>query len=130
MTRRIMIIDDDRDICDALAHRLEVMGYEPIAYTDGCSALSAITLEHERSPTHLVLLDLHMPGMDGMAVLREMKMKHPQIPVIIMSGTSLRDGFEKAIEAGACDWIGKPIDFPALRSKVDRVFQADGEPSS
>jgi DNA-binding NtrC family response regulator len=120
---RIMIIDDDRCICDALRDRLDALGYEAISFTDGCSALATIALESSRSPFDLVLLDLHMPGMDGMAVLGELHHQHRKTPVIIMSATSEREAFADAIRAGARDFLKKPIDSELLHQKCRTIFE-------
>ena len=124
MERRIMIIDDDRSICDLLSELFRVLGHETLAFTDGCSALATMALESGRSRLDVVLLDLNMPGMNGMAVLREMSTQHPGVPVIIMSGTPGQAGFREAIAQGAKDWIRKPIDVEVLKEKLAKVFRA------
>ncbi len=125
MAQRIMIIDDDRHICDALADRLRALGYEVVPFTDGCSALASLALESARSPVDLVLLDLNMPGMDGMTVLKELKSKHRGIPVIMMSATPSQESFKKAIEEGARDWIRKPMEAEVLTYKIAKLFGSD-----
>jgi DNA-binding NtrC family response regulator len=124
MERRIMIIDDDRSICDLLTELFHVLGHEAIAFTDGCSALATMALESGRSRLDVVLLDLNMPGMNGMAVLRQMSTQHPGVPVIMMSATLDQEIFREAIAQGAMDWIGKPIDVEVLKYKLAKVFRA------
>ncbi len=123
MERRIMIIDDDRSICDLLTELSRVLGHEALAFTDGCSALATMALESGRSRLDVVLLDLNMPGMNGMAVLREMTTQHPGVPVIMMSGTPNQESFREAIAQGAKDWIRKPIDVEVLKDKLAKVFR-------
>lgn len=123
MEQRIMIIDDDRSICDVLSDLLNGLGYEVLAFTDGCSALATMALESGRSRLDVVLLDLNMPGMDGMAVLREIRAKYPGIPVIMMSGTPAQESFKKAIDEGVRDWIRKPIDVEVLKEKLAKVVR-------
>lgn len=123
MARRIMIIDDDRLIGEAVKDRLDALGYEAIAFTDGCSALATIALESKRSPLDLVLLDLVMPGMDGMAVLRELRHRHREIPVIMMSATQERETFMEALRVGARDYVRKPLDFNALEQKCRIILE-------
>lgn len=124
MERRIMIIDDDRAIGDLLSELVRVLGHEAIAFTDGCSALANMALESGRSRLDVVLLDLNMPGMNGLAVLREMRTQYASVPVIMMSGTPDQEGFREAIAQGAKDWIRKPIDVEVLKDKLARVFRA------
>jgi DNA-binding response OmpR family regulator len=122
-----MIIDDDRCIGEALRDRLEAVGYEAIVMTDGYSALANMALEIGRSPLDLVLLDLNMPGMDGMAVLREMRHKYPGIPVIMVSATSERGNFTEAMRIGARDYLPKPIDYKVLVHKCQKAL-GEAEP--
>ncbi|MBD0316499.1 MAG: response regulator [Nitrospiraceae bacterium] len=124
---RIMIVDDDRDICEALADRLQAWGYDVITCHDGASAVAMMTLESMRSPVHLVLLDLHLPGMDGMAVLRQLGGPDNTVPVIIMSATARAEAFWDAIGAGAVDWLPKPLDYEELCRKCHLALH-DGDP--
>jgi DNA-binding response OmpR family regulator len=123
MARRIMIIDDDRYIGEAVKDRLDALGYDAIAFTDGCSALATIALESTRSPLDLVLLDLMMPGMNGMEVLRELRHRHREIPVIMMSATEEREEFMEALRVGARDYVNKPLDFNILAHKCRLIFE-------
>ncbi len=123
---RILIVDDDRDTCEALKDRLETFGYEIVTCTDGASALAIIRLESARSPFHLVLLDLNMPGVDGMAVLHKLRCPDTSIPVIIMSATARREALLDAVRAGANDSLEKPILYEELRKKCQRAI-GEGE---
>lgn len=124
MERRIMIIDDDRSLCDRLTELFRVLGYDAIAFTDGCSALATMALEAGRSRLDAVLLDLNMPGMKGMAVLKEMSIRHPDVPVIMVSSTLDQESTREAMAYGAKDWIQKPIDLELLKDKLAMVFRA------
>ena len=126
MARRVLIIDDDRFIAEALKERLEAMGYEATAVTDGASGLTLLAREADGSPVELVLLDLNMPGMDGMAVLRELRAQHAAIPVIMMSATPARGAKMDALRAGARDYLEKPIDAPALMDKCRAALGGGG----
>ena len=90
MAKRILVVEDDWDIRLALRDRLQSMGFDVVTEDNGQSALSRITLEAPRSLIHGVLLDLHLPIVDGITVLRELRDRHPQIPVIVMSATTIR----------------------------------------
>ena len=123
MARRIMIIDDDRYIGEAVKDRLDALGYDAIAFTDGCSALATIALESTRSPLDLVLLDLMMPGMNGMEVLRELRHRHREIPVIMMSTTEEKEDFMEALRVGGMDYVRKPLDFNMLEQKCRLILE-------
>jgi len=117
-----MIVEDDRCIGEGVRDRLESMGYETVLRTDGYSALATMALEHHRSPVHLVLLDLRLPGMGGMSVLGELRKIYPEIPVIIMSATAERKDSLEAIQAGARDFLPKPIDPRMLEEKCRKIL--------
>ena len=94
-----------------------------IAFTDGCSALATIALESDRSPLDLILLDLIMPGMDGMTVLRELRRRYKEIPVIMMSALQEREVFKEALRIGASDYVHKPLDFNILEEKCHKILE-------
>jgi len=118
-----MIVEDDRCIGESVRDRLESIGYDAILMTDGYSALATMTLEHQRSPVDLVLLDLRLPGMDGMVVLRELRKIYPEVPIIMMSATAEPEDAVQAINAGARDFLSKPIDPRMLEEKCRKMLQ-------
>lgn len=122
--RRILVVDDDRDTCEALKDRLEAFGYDVIVRGDGASALATIRLESARSPVHLVLLDLNMPGIDGMEVLRALRGPGTGIPVVVMSAAPRQDSFAEALREGADDYLEKPILYEELHAKCRRAIEA------
>jgi len=117
-----MIVEDDRCIGESIQDRLESLGYDTILMTDGYSTLATMALEHHRSPVHLVLLDLRLPGMDGMLVLRELRKIYPEIPVIMMSATAEPEDSLEAIKSGARDFLPKPIDPRMLEEKCRKML--------
>jgi DNA-binding response OmpR family regulator len=118
---RILIVDDDPSICLTLSLALGESGYEVEAVQNGESAFA--TIEHRKFA--MVLLDLWMPGMDGLEVLRRIKIIAPQIRVIMMTA---HGGIESAVEAmklGAVDFIQKPFTPLEIRSLVESVVQRE-----
>jgi DNA-binding response OmpR family regulator len=119
--KRILIVDDDQSICLTLSLALGGLGYEIETAPSGEDALAAIEIGN----FGIVLLDIWMPGIDGMEVLRRMKIIAPQIRVIIMTA---HGGIESAVEAlklGAVDFIQKPFTPPEIRKLVGNVIQRD-----
>jgi len=110
LAKRILVVEDDWDIRLALRDRLQSMGFDVVTEDNGQSALSRITLEAPRSLIHGVLLDLHLPIVDGITVLRELRDRHPQIPVIVMSATNDPAQFIDARKLGASSYLRKPFD--------------------
>jgi len=120
-SKRILIVDDDPSICLTLSLALGELGYEIETAPSGEVALAAI----EQRNFGIVLLDIWMPGIDGMEVLRRMKAIAPQIRVIMMTA---HGGIESAVEAmklGAVDFIQKPFTPPEIRNLVKAVIQRE-----
>ena len=109
----LLIVDDEQDFALTLAERLELRGFIPGVVFDGASAL-----ERVRGGEHfdLVLLDVMLPGMSGLMVLRGMHEMRPGLPVVLLTGnTSSQDGLE-GMRQGARACINKPVDLQELLS--------------
>ena len=111
----VIIIDDDKDICDLLAHLLDRAGY------DDSTAIKLLSL---REPD-LLLLDIVIPEPDGMAVLAKARALYPQLPVIIITGTTGIPDDVSAIKAIAFDHIPKPFDNNWVLEVVNRAMQTN-----
>ena len=106
MTKTILIADDEKGIRDSLKRLLEFEKYHVLATEDGPTALKM--LEKER--VDLILLDIKMPGMDGLEVLAKVHEESPELPVVIISGHGTVQTAVEATRLGAFDFIEKPID--------------------
>ncbi len=122
MSKRILLVEDDWDIRLALRDRLESMGFDVVTEDNGYSALSRIVLEAPQSLIHGVLLDLQLPIIDGMTVLRELHDRHPQIPIIVMSATNDAGLFIEAKKLGARSYMRKPFDRETDWALLSRIF--------
>lgn len=122
MARRILIIDDDAHIRESLQARLEFMGYDVSVARDGQTGLALLSLATAQDPIDGVLLDVHMPIMDGVAVLQEIVAKHPKVPVVMMSAGPDRRLLEEAVHLGARDSMMKPFDQTVLMRVCEQVF--------
>jgi DNA-binding NtrC family response regulator len=119
---RILIVDDERDICDILFRILEREHFSPMVANNGESALEMIRM---RIP-EIVLLDVKMPGMDGMEVLKRAKKLDPDLPVLMITAWGGIDGAVEAIKAGAADYIAKPLHTAELVQKIKHTLQDRG----
>ena len=106
MPRTILIADDERGIRDSLQRLLEFESYTVVLANDGPSALGRI----REDGIDLVLLDIKMPGMDGLEVLSHIHEEQPELPVVIISGHGTIQTAVEATRLGAYDFIEKPID--------------------
>ena len=103
MKRAIMVVDDEEEICDLLQDFLTREGYQVYTATNGMEAISSA----EQNELDLALLDLKMPGMDGIEVLKRMKWIAPDCPVIMISGHATISTAMAAVKLGAFDFIEK-----------------------
>ncbi len=122
MPRHLLIIDNERDVSEALKDRLEAMGYSVSVALDGRTGLALLALATKQCSIDGVLLDVHMPVMDGIQVLRELLAKHPKVPVIMMSAGPDRRILHEAVRMGAKSYFTKPFDAAALTELCERVF--------
>src|SRR4051812_2702235 len=101
---RILIVDDDDAVRESLGVSLETLGYEVGYASDGRAAL----VEVARQRPEAIVTDLQMPGMDGLALIREMAVVNRGVPIIAISGGS-PDGLEAARRLGAVATFAKPV---------------------
>ena len=119
MAGYILIVDDEPSICEALEGILADEGYQARSVADGPSALRAV----EAEAPELVLLDVWLPGMDGLEVLRRLKHSHPALPVVMISGHGTIETAVKATRLGAFDFIEKPLDMDKILLVVRNALE-------
>ena len=110
MSKRVLIVDDEESIRSSLERLLSYEKYKTFAAADGAAALDIAASER----VDVVLLDIKMPGMDGLEVLGKLKELHPHLPVIIISGHGTISTAVDATKLGAFDFLEKPIDMERL----------------
>lgn len=122
MGRRLLIIDDNPSVCEFLKDRLEAMGYAVIVAHNGLTGLAIMALEAKQAPIEGVLLDLHMPIMDGIQVLRELRIQHETLPVVTMTGDPDHRLRDKTLSLGASYHFLKPIDLALFAHICKQTF--------
>jgi two-component system alkaline phosphatase synthesis response regulator PhoP len=125
MGRRLLIIDNEPHICESLKDRLEAMGYTVLVAHDGRTGLALMALEAKHAPIRGVLLDVEMPIMDGMEVLRELRSQHETVPVIMMSASADHAVLRQAVRMGAMNYFLKPFDGNHFRRLCEQIFPLD-----
>ncbi|MDP2839055.1 MAG: sigma-54 dependent transcriptional regulator, partial [Syntrophales bacterium] len=105
MNKTILIVDDEESICQTLGGILTDEGYGVVTAASGEEALRIL----EEEPPNLVVLDIWLPGMDGIEVLKTIKAAHPHLQVVMMSGHGTIETAVKATKLGAFDFIEKPL---------------------
>jgi DNA-binding NtrC family response regulator len=138
MSTRLLIVDDDRAMCDWLVDELERRSFEVSVCNSGEQALSRVTAQD----FDVLLTDLNMPGISGIDVCRRLANCRPDVPVVVITAFGSLETAVDAIRAGAYDFITKPIDVEplviaveraarhrSLREEVKRLRRAVGKPS-
>ena len=118
---RVLIVDDHEDNIELLRARLDSWGFATESAADGEEALRLI----EASPPDLILLDVMMPKIDGMEVARRVKGNRalPFIPIIMQTALDATENKVEGLEAGADDYITKPIDFAELKARLNSMLR-------
>ncbi|MDA0322460.1 MAG: response regulator [Verrucomicrobia bacterium] len=118
MEKTILLVDDEPAILSILSRMLERFGFDTLYTSDGSEALQIM----EREEIHVVMVDLRMPGMDGVTLCRELKTQHPAVCVFALS--AFVDAYTEAelLEAGFAGWLGKPFDMNAIAAICGRAF--------
>ncbi len=114
MKQKILIVEDDRTISHFMARALEDGGYQVLTAE---SARDAKTIFLSHLPA-LVLLDLGLPDEDGIVVLGQMKVSHPEIPIIVVSARAWEDEKVRALDLGADDYVIKPFGISELQARI------------
>jgi len=113
----ILLVDDEKDFVEMLALRLQEEGHHVRTAFSGQEALQALADESEN--TDVVVLDIKMPGMDGIETLQAIQNKYPIIEVILLTGHGTIDTAVQGLKSGAFDYLLKPADFPELLAKLE-----------
>ena len=117
--RRIYIIDDDSDIRQMLSFILRGEGYETVGQaSDGVD----IMLKIKAATPAIVLLDINMPGVSGLDILKDIRETYPRIKVIMISGSSSSEDVQKAIKLGASGYVVKPFNTGQVVGNIERAI--------
>ena len=119
--RRVLVVDDEENIRLMLVETLSSMGVQAEVAENGRAALSMLTGRR----FDLIMLDLRMPGLGGMEVLREVSRRSPEIPVVLISAHGDVGTAVEAIQAGAAAFIEKPFTVDEIRALVARALDRD-----
>lgn len=111
---RLLIVEDEKNLCDTIAKNLYGAGYEVDTSYDGNDALDCILSEDY----DLIVLDLNLPGTDGMDILKELRKKNEETKVIILSAKSQIADKVAGLDAGANDYLEKPFHLQELEARI------------
>lgn len=121
MAMRLLVVDDEEDFLRSIVMRIELRGIEVHGVTSGTEALEY--LQANPNAVDVVLLDIKMPGMDGIETLRRIKASHPRIEVIVVTGHASQDFARAGRELGAFDHLIKPIRLETILERIAAAFR-------
>ena len=110
----IAVVDDDPYVCRALQRLLRSSGYSVETHLSGAALLARL----DEQPPDCIVLDLHMPGMNGFEVQNRLHQRGLNIPIVIITGHATPESCTRALESGASAFICKPIDMSDLLGAV------------
>ena len=117
----ILVLDDNIDVAQGLAEILEMSGYKVTLAHNGPSAVLAF----DNSKFDLGIFDIRMPGMNGVQAFLEIKRRHPDAHIIMMSGYADQDLIDSALNNGALGLLPKPFEPEELLSRVEKLRESE-----
>ena len=119
MKINLLLVDDERDFLEMLSERLEARGFLVRSAHNGAEALEVV----REGGIDVVVLDVRMPGMDGISILHEIKRIKPLVEVVMLTGQSSVQKAVHGMKAGAFDYILKPADMDDLLEKITGAYK-------
>ena len=116
---KVLLVDDEREFVHMLSDRLEMRDLGAAVVYDGEQALAAVSEEEPE----VMVLDLKMPGIDGIEVLRRVKSEHPNVEVIVLTGHGSEEIRKRCMELGACAYLEKPVDIETLTKTMKEAYR-------
>lgn len=125
---KVLLVDDEKDFVETLAERLQIRPEDPMGSEvalNGEQALEKVAVDLP----DVMVLDLKMPGIDGLEVLKRVKQSYPNLPVIMLTGHGSDRDEEEARRLGVFEYLQKPVGLETLVSTIKKAFQAKVEAS-
>jgi two-component system response regulator TctD len=119
---RILLVEDTRDVGEAIVERLARIGHAVDWELDGDNAMEVIA----QTAYDLVILDVMLPGLDGFTILKTMRMRGSTTPVLVLTARSRVEDRVDALDIGADDYLVKPFDFRELEARVRALIRRNG----
>ena len=118
MVRTVLIVDDSQDLTEVAAEFLRIFDYTVYTASNGVEALERL----KTSPVGIVVSDIHMPGMDGLTLMSEIKTRYPGLPVVLITGFSVSEARKIALNKGADAFVAKPFRMKELKDVIESFY--------
>jgi DNA-binding response OmpR family regulator len=122
---KILLVDDEKEFVETLSERIRMREHDSDVALNGEQALKKM----DDDLPDVVVLDLKMPGMDGMEVLRRIRKAYPKVQVIMLTGHGSEKDEEEARKLGAFEYLQKPVEIDTLMKKVKKAYKSKFESS-
>ena len=117
MSEKVLLIDDEKEFLSTLSERMELRGMNVKTAATADTAVSAL----DASDYDAIVLDLQMPDMNGIEMLKAIKVRHPDMQVILLTGHATVEAGIQAMKLGAMDFMEKPADIDSLTEKIKKA---------
>ncbi|MEW6185318.1 MAG: response regulator [Thermodesulfobacteriota bacterium] len=117
MSEKVLLVDDEVEFLDTLSERMRNRGMEVATSSSGVEALKKV----DKEAYDVIILDLQMPGVDGLEALKILKAKRPELQVILLTGHATIEKGIEAMKLGAMDFLEKPADLGQLTEKIKKA---------
>jgi DNA-binding NtrC family response regulator len=117
MTEKVLLVDDEVDFLDTLSERMRARGMNVITSSSSAEAFKKV----EQESYDVIILDLMMPGVDGLEALKVLKAKKPELQVILLTGHATVEKGIEAMKLGAMDFLEKPADLSQLTERIKKA---------
>ena len=122
MPIRLLVVDDEVDFLESIVMRIKLRWFDTHGVTSGTDALEY--LEANLDDIDVVLLDIKMPGMDGLETLRQIKISFPTVEVIVVTGHGSQEYNRLGRELGAFDYLIKPVRLDTILERIEAAYRA------
>ena len=116
---KILVVDDEQDFLETIIKRLKTRSIDAVGVESGYKALEFV----DNQDVDVIILDVKMPGMDGIEALREIKKKKPLVEVIMLTGHASVESGIQGMQLGAFDYVMKPVALDELLEKVRQAYE-------
>ena len=117
--KNILVVDDSAELTHVISEYLSIHGYHVFTASDGIDALERM----KNKAIDIVVSDIHMPNMDGFTLMTKIKIRYPDIPVILITGFGVSEAKKMAFDKGADAFVAKPFHLKDLKSVIDSALR-------